>query len=422
MPQRVLYVGNSGTTRAQAHTKFLETHFAQVESADREAFDLTSASKADVVVLDWSQNDAQTIGRAEFSRPERIPKSPLGERAGWEKPTVLLGSAGHLLAAPWQVHGGSGCTCLKPFAYGLRAHVIFTQPIPIERSRMIRRDAPSSWKGFVESTNVSVLPLVQDFVGQHNSGWCTYVEGPLESPDVEILCGGINDKTPTAAAIWRQGNLLHFGFDLSPAEMSDDGRALLVNSIAYIATFTEDRPIVRSPSPFAGPAPEPRGRIDRILKREDLDTVMYLKGSVASSMLSAADPGKPAAYQIWYDGVRDFVHADENAKLCVDEEARVFGIPPNKPGFFDGMIAALQGPVKRAELARRLLVRYAPPEGPGLTAPAAIWADWWKEHKAFLFFSDVGGYRWYLDPLAKRRGIPTAKLRGPARADRQFGL
>jgi hypothetical protein len=31
----------------------------------------------------------------------------------------------------------------------------------------------------------------------------------------------------------------------------------------------------------------------------------------------------------------------------------------------------------------------------------------------------VGGYRWYLDPLAKARGVPTARLRGPMRASRR---
>ncbi len=32
------------------------------------------------------------------------------------------------------------------------------------------------------------------------------------------------------------------------------------------------------------------------------------------------------------------------------------------------------------------------------------------------FFSECGTYRWYIDPLAKRRGIPSDQLRGPARA------
>jgi hypothetical protein len=34
------------------------------------------------------------------------------------------------------------------------------------------------------------------------------------------------------------------------------------------------------------------------------------------------------------------------------------------------------------------------------------------------FLSDSGGYRWYIDPLAKKRGVKSSELRGPLRADR----
>lgn len=282
---------------------------------------------------------------------------------------------------------------------------------------MTRRGVPSAWKGALEGPDIEVLPLVHDASRQRTPGWCTYVEGPSESPEVEVICGGVNDKTPTAAAIWRQGNLLHFGFDLSPDEMNDEGRALLVNAIAYIARFTEDRPIMRTPSPFAGPTPEPRGRVDRILRRADIDPAEWLKHYVAPSMLAAADPKDRAAYGAWYAKVRDYVHADAEGKLEVDEKARAFGTPPNSATFFDRAIEALRGRGGRANEARELLGRYAP-EGPGTDASADIWAAWWAEKRPYLFFGDVGGYRWYLDPLAKARGIPTAKLRGPARATR----
>jgi hypothetical protein len=39
-------------------------------------------------------------------------------------------------------------------------------------------------------------------------------------------------------------------------------------------------------------------------------------------------------------------------------------------------------------------------------------------NKDYLIFSDQGDYRWYIDLLAKKRGIPSSELRGPARASR----
>jgi hypothetical protein len=97
-PLRVLYVGNAKTARARDFAAFFRRHFAGVEVAERAGFDPRRARGADVVVLDWSQRDPRT----------RPLTSPLGRREKWAKPTVLLGSAGHLLAGAWEVHGGFG--------------------------------------------------------------------------------------------------------------------------------------------------------------------------------------------------------------------------------------------------------------------------------------------------------------------------
>jgi hypothetical protein len=71
----------------------------------------------------------------------------------------------------------------------------------------------------------------------------------------------------------------------------------------------------------------------------------------------------------------------------------------------------------RQENARRVLKRYVP-DGPRSDASVKQWRAWWKENQPYSFFTDRGGYRWMIDPLAKKRAIPTAKLRGPARATR----
>jgi hypothetical protein len=106
---RVLYVGTAGTDRARAYARFLADRFTLLEAADRDRFDPESAKAADVVILDWSQSDAQKPGPGrDPSGRFRAPQSPLGDRARWSRPTVLLGSAGLLLAEAWEVHGGCG--------------------------------------------------------------------------------------------------------------------------------------------------------------------------------------------------------------------------------------------------------------------------------------------------------------------------
>ncbi|MCI0541083.1 MAG: hypothetical protein L0Z50_38260 [Verrucomicrobiales bacterium] len=97
----VVYVGDPRTPRAAAFKRFLQTKVAQFEVTSRKAFDPTNVHGFDVVLLDWPQSE--TV-REEWERG----RSPLGDRAQWQKPTVLLGSAGLNLAVVWKVRGGSG--------------------------------------------------------------------------------------------------------------------------------------------------------------------------------------------------------------------------------------------------------------------------------------------------------------------------
>jgi hypothetical protein len=98
LPLRILYVGTGGSPRARDFESFLKKYFAQVSAADRASFDPAIARSADVVLLDWSQADQDA----------RQGKSPLGQRENWSRPTVLLDSAGLLLAGPWQFIGKAG--------------------------------------------------------------------------------------------------------------------------------------------------------------------------------------------------------------------------------------------------------------------------------------------------------------------------
>ncbi len=237
-----------------------------------------------------------------------------------------------------------------------------------------------------------------------------------DAPEIEVFCGGINAKTSTAAALWRQGNLLPYGFDVSPDEMNEWGRALLVNAIRYISRFTEDRAIMQTASPFAGQAIITRPRIEEVIRRGD-GWWDHLRSYLDQNALAAAGIKDLAGFAKWYPTVRDYLASDGEGLLKVDEDARAMQIHPGRREFFDRAIADLGQPGKEAERARRMLERYAP-GGPGPGANAQAWADWWRTNADDRFFGEVGGYRWYLDPLAKARGVPTARLRGPARASR----
>jgi hypothetical protein len=298
----------------------------------------------------------------------------------------------------------------------LRDHPIFSAPIAVDRNRMIDRPWPAEWSDPHDQDKIRVLPLSRREYKGEQPGWCTYTRDMAEAPEIEVFCGGINAKTATAAALWRQGNLMHYGFDLSPDEMTDAGKAMLVDAIAYISRFTEDRPIMETPSPFAGDDFITRAAIERIIARNDPGWWDSLSSNFDRRTLAVASVSDLASFAKWYPTVRDYLGPDAIARMRIDEDALAVKISPGRPAFFDWAIAALSRPGEDSR-ARRMLARYAP-DGPGRDATQQAWSDWWKANADYLFFGEVGGYRWYLDPLARARGVPTARLRGPLRASR----
>jgi hypothetical protein len=401
---KVVYVGSE---RAADYVDFLKGKVARIEAIKRSEFKPKDAQPFDVVLLDWPQGqEAQQL---------RWSTSPLGERDGWTKPTVLLGSAGLNLAVVWKLKGGSGCTCLDPLAYDLRPHEIFERPFKIDRAKMISIGTPKGFVDEIHAAEVAVLPLVANRDREWRAGWCTHAMDFAKFPDVEFLCGGVNHQTPTSAALWRQGNLLHFGFEQSPAEMNESGQRLLLNSIAYISRFSEDRPIAVTPSVFAGPVASPRIRPARRLRAVDMP-IESLKNFVELKLWETiSSKGDRQAMAKWAEANQKFFHPAPSQKLEIDEDLVALGVAFDEPAFFEKTIADLRsGSAARTARAWRLLKRYVPGGPSAETAEA--WAAWWEENQSFAFASDAGDYRWYIDGLAKTRGIPTSELRGPRRA------
>ena len=341
-------------------------------------------------------------------------KSPLGARKDWSKPTVLLGSAGLHIAICWELEGGIGCTCLSPLAYDLREHEIFRQPFHIDLGKTTRIPTPEDFKDEIKASDIEVIPLVKDSGRDWRAGWCSYSRTFEQDPEVEFFCGGVNHKTPAAAAIWRQGNLLHFGFEQSPVEMNETGQKLLLNAIAYISRFGGDRPIAVKPSVFLGQVSRTRKTIQADLESPK-NVPERLAEDLAGDLWKKVGAMTPAERIAWAKANAPFLHPNAARKMEVDADLTALGLPFDAPEFFDKAIAGLREGGAAAERASRLLQRYVQ-TGPA-DRSADGWAAWLRENKAYLFGSDEGEYLWYLDAWAKSRGVPTREFRGPKRAD-----
>jgi hypothetical protein len=347
-----------------------------------------------------------------------VEPCPLGPRESWKRPTVLLGSAGLLITGSWETNGSYGCTCLFPFAHNWRAHEVFQKPIALDCSHTIKRPVPNdTWRAQLHADEVDVIPLAAGTVRPYHDytpGWCTYEKTLAEGPDIEFMCGGPNDKGPDAVGLWRQGHLLHFGYDLSPDEMTDFAKGLLVNSIAYISRFTQDQAIVRARSGFEPGAARSRDNFEHWLS-DDEYPLNFFEAAMDHALLASIPDRTRAGCLAWYRANRKYLHPGPDGLMVIDPDIRQLDIAYDKPEFFKRSIAALRDQATQ-QAAASALHRYAP-EGPKSDDPDD-WSKWHQANAPYLFYSEWAGYRWYIDPLAKTRGIPTADLRGPVRADR----
>jgi hypothetical protein len=100
----VVFVGELESERGKDFVQFLRAQFPRVDAIERAKCSPEQLRTADVVVLDWPQEDGVM---AKFHKKEPC-KNLLGERARWDRPTVLIGSAGLNLATEWGLPGGYG--------------------------------------------------------------------------------------------------------------------------------------------------------------------------------------------------------------------------------------------------------------------------------------------------------------------------
>ncbi len=98
IPLHLLYLAREGDeVRTRAFEQLFSQRFQSCTVKQREDFQPEYLDGVDVVILDWSQSERS--GKA---------VSPIGPLEQWSTPTVLLGSAGLLMADAWHVIGDAG--------------------------------------------------------------------------------------------------------------------------------------------------------------------------------------------------------------------------------------------------------------------------------------------------------------------------
>lgn len=101
----VAFVGELETDRGRDFVGFLRAQFPRVDALERDECEPELLRFVDVVLLDWPQQAGVIQWLQNKGQPRR---NPLGDLERWDRPTVLLGSAGLNVAADWGLPGTSG--------------------------------------------------------------------------------------------------------------------------------------------------------------------------------------------------------------------------------------------------------------------------------------------------------------------------
>jgi hypothetical protein len=258
--------------------------------------------------------------------------------------------------------------CLSRSAHGLVPnHPIFRGPLPVDL-RYEARPTPDNYKRYVSGAGLpDTLQVWQVDQADYTTdkslqpGTVSNGYGFTDSPDAEVVAGGINSKAHNSVALGRHGSLFLWGFASAPSGMTPSGRNAFVNTVCYIRKFDH----------------QPR-QVRRVARD---------RGWALESARFAKDEAKVESLR----QDLEFLRPGDKRDFLVDEDCKALGRSNRSVALLEACIDCL-AKGQDTERATRLLERYT-----GKTlADAAEWRTWLTAAKPRLFFSDVGGYRWFL--------------------------
>ena len=446
-------IAKSAKERAASFTKFLRKHFTSVTAVDGKDYTADMSKKFDVTVFDGRPvpirpliHETDESGRTiRYERPAYLPDD-------FDCATICIANASEDLGRSVGTKNDWYCLCLDNYALGWdKDHPIFKGPFKVEITPEMR-PTPSAAKeaapmyGQVLPEEMEMWKVSEKSYGDPaNSGirigMVSRPGGYLDSPEAEVISGGVSAKTIDAVALGRHGNFFHWGFAADPDGLTPAGQEALANAIVYISRFNGKPIIARKKN--EGIATRDHVQATKWLTSRDAWVDLYNANlqfyhSMDSTLKAIAAkkaageeltpmetmyaqmpaPQKPEQipyseyvkqrepklyhvfgadadeYARYYDRNLPFFRPDESGyHLDIDEELRALGYGNNDIRMLDNAISLLEqggldAPIAKTVLERYTLCRFDTP---------AQWRAWFNENKDNLFFTESGGYVWLVN-------------------------
>jgi hypothetical protein len=443
MPQKLVYYMTSDSLLPKIYRErmndfrtFLEKNFTVVRTVDVRDYSAKQSDSADVTIMD--------------AGPVTLP-------ADFDRPMILMAAMAPNVGLPIGLKFDWYCQCLEADALHIRTeHPIFNTPNKVYLTLVERTTPGSFFNGFQGLTTPATMPMWRVLTRSYGIGspypigMVAHGEGFDDSPDAEVISGGVCLKNADAVALGRHGNYFMWGFSGSPDYMTEEANQVFVNTICYIRQFDHQRIIVKKVQIGTREVlDEKMYRIDesvynkaivsrkegnqRLKRMQDSlraqkaagqnigwNNEMFLKMPMTDAVESLEDYIKGYAgpelftrfgtdtrlYRKYYRDNYEYYYPLDGYDLQLDTDAQKLGISNRKVSILEKCISLLEEQ-KDTVLARRVLERYTVEHFPA----AAAWREWLTKNKSRLFYTEAGGFKFMVNTASSAKEtapVPTS--------------
>lgn len=441
----------SADIRTASFGKLLKQYFKNVSVINAAEYNPTLSDSYDVTIFDgkptpWRKK--KMIYDDKGNVIDVIPPAYLP--MDYSSPTLCIAEYSNELGLSLGIKNDWYCLCLDAEAHTwVKDHPVFQGPYKVTLKTTLK-PTPEGAKEYARIYGEKLadsIPMwsVQNkgysTVRTYRPGMVSRPEGYCDSPDAEIISGGVSIKSIDAVAMGRHANFFHWGFSAAPYDMTEEGKIVFINAIVYISKFKE-QPVARKMNDristrhhvdamkylvtreaweennkanreFNKNVIETQKRAkEKLAKNEKLDEMenVYLnfKLEPEPTFSEYVKSRVPQLYHIFGDDADEYVRyydknkpyfyggGDMDYGVDIDEDVRTLGIANNDKRMLDKAITMLENG-EDTLLAERVLQRYTLCR---FDQPSE-WRKWYETYKEKMFFSESGGWLWLINTSDK---------------------
>lgn len=440
----------STAERTAAWKQMLETYFTTVKTVKGDDYNYKMSYDYDVTIIDGDPKPLEArrtlIQNGNWDKIISAKYFP----DDFDRPVITIADASETVGRRMGVKNDWYCLCLAGYAYNMQTKsAIFKGPYKVKLTTE-KKPTPAGAVEYGKFAHETVPATVDmwkvqnsDYESNPNAkvGMVVRPWGYLDSPDTEIMSGGKSAKCYNAIAIGRHANWLHWGFGASPANFTDEAKAVFANAVVYINKFKGHRIIARKL--FEGTATREtvdeqmysvsrenyddyKNTIEASNKQTKLMADSLKKVEAAGGTLTEMDhayiqmgenPQSVPGYEDYVkeragdlyekfgtdvDAYAKYYTENRNYFYCtlgtydvkLDEDVKSLGIANNDKKMLDKAIVMWeQG--QDVEKAKRILYRYTLLR----YTDAKQFRAWYAKYQSKLFFTESGGWLWLVNDL-----------------------